>query len=119
MELPALREGEFYLPVTPEQFEKLTNELLVTMNQLGHPQAYGPDFFAEVVMREVHSGERKCGTAFMPEFFSGCVRQISCRLTHHIVEQNRAKLAAQAEAAKVAEADNVTPITSAPDAQVI
>lgn len=119
MEKRTFEPDEIYLPITGKQFEDLTNEILVAMNELAAPDMVGPDYFAGVLMSDIHSRDHKLGRIKKSELFEGCVNRISCQATYHIVEANQARLKAQAEAAKVADADNVTPITSAPDAEVV
>lgn len=119
MEKRTFEPDEIYLPITGKQFEDLTNEILVAMNELATPDVVGPDYFAGVLMSDIHSRDHKLGRIKKSELFEGCVNRISCQATYHIVEANQARLKAQAEAAKVAAADNVTPITSAPDAEVV
>ena len=119
MERRVFENDEVYLPITGKQFEDLTNEILVAMNELSAPDVVGPDYFAGVLMSDIHSRDHKLGRIKKSELFEGCVNRISCQATYHIVEANQTRLKAEPEAAKVAGADNVTPITRAAEAQVV
>lgn len=76
-----------YMPVTPTQFEGLTNELLVEFNKLADPQALDAEFFAEVLMGALHSVERGTSWISKSKVFDSCVNKISNRLTFKIVEE--------------------------------
>lgn len=119
MEKRIFENDEIYLPITGKQFEDLTNEILIAMNELSAPDSVGPDYFAGVLMSDIHSRDHKLGRIKKSELFEGCVNRISCQATYHIVEANQARLKAQAEAVKVEASDNATPITSVADAQIV
>lgn len=85
-----------YMPVTPMQFETLTNELLTEFNKLADPQALDAEFFAEVLMGALHSVERGTSWVSKSKVFDCCVNKISNRLTFKIVEEmHKRKLEAQ------------------------
>jgi hypothetical protein len=88
---------ETYLPVTLQQFESLTNELLVPFNELTTPQALDGNYFADIVHGAIHQLDRKRGTIKKSELFMSCVNMVSKHITYHAVESIRAALKAKAE----------------------
>jgi uncharacterized protein (DUF488 family) len=96
-----------YLPVTMQQFEDLTNELLVEMNKLVAPENtaitadtaqkfFDANYMAQVLMSAIHAYDHKHGWVNKSELFDSCVNRISCHVTYHAVQEIQAKLKLEA-----------------------
>ena len=86
MEKITFPNDEIYLPVTPEQFETLTNELLVEFNKLLDPVAADANYFAARVMNVIHQLARTQGTVKKSALFEGCVNLVSKQVTFQAIE---------------------------------
>lgn len=108
-----------YLPVTMKQFEALTNELLVPLNEVaqlhetGDNQGFTGEYMAQIVMSAIHAYKHEVGIIYKSQLFESCVNRISCHVTFHAVEEIRKRLnpekAADPEASSP-EIDNLAPI---------
>lgn len=86
MEKVTFPNDEIYLPVTPEQFESLTNELLIEFNKLLAPVAADANYFAARVMNVIHQLARTQGTVKKSVLFDGCVNLVSKQVTFQAIE---------------------------------
>lgn len=106
-----------YLPVTMGQFQELTNELLVPINELCRPNFLSGDYFAQILMSAIHAYKHETGIVYKSELFESCVNRISCHVTFHAVEEIRKRLNPEKAAdpeANNPETDNPAPITGEP-----
>jgi hypothetical protein len=100
---------ETYLPVTMQQFESLTNEVLNAINKVSAPHFLSADYAAQVLMTAIHALDHKFGYVKKSELFESCINRISCHVTFAAVEHIRERL--NASAAPIdPQTDNVVPI---------
>lgn len=102
-----------HLPVTMQQFEDLTNEILVGINELCRPHFLSSDYMAQILMSAIHALDHKHGYVSKADLFESCVNRISCHITYHAVEEIKKKLNPQKAAdpeANNPEIDNPEPI---------
>lgn len=97
-----------YLPVTMDQFQELTNELLTPINELCRPNFLSGDYFAQILMSAIHAYDHKTGMVYKSELFESCVNRISCHVTFHAVEEIRKRLSP--DKATDPEVDNPAPV---------
>ncbi len=90
-----LQEGETYLPITFQQFEDLTNEMLKHVNEVTAPQALDGNFMANVIMSVIHGLDRKATTINKQELFDRSLNLISNQVTHQACEAIMKKLRAE------------------------
>lgn len=112
-----------YMPVTMQQFQALTNELLTPLNEVAQlyctedSKGFNGDYMAQIVMSAIHAYEHKVGIVYKSELFESCVNRISCHVTFHAVEEIRKRLdpvqAADPELNNP-ETDNPVPIQGEP-----
>ena len=87
-----------YLPVTMAQFEALTNELLVPLNEVAQlhctegNKGYNGEYLAQIVMSAIHTYKHEVGIIYKSELFESCINRISCHVTFHAVEQIKERL---------------------------
>lgn len=81
-----------YLPITMQQFEDMTNELLVEINKLCDPHFLDANYVAQVLMSAIHAYDHKVGWVSKSELFDSCVNRISCHVTYHAVQEIQAKV---------------------------
>ncbi len=81
-----LKEGEVYLPITFQQFEALTNEMLIPINEMTAPQAVDGNFMAKVIMSVVHGLDKKSTIVTKQELFDRSINLISNQVTHQAVQ---------------------------------
>ncbi len=91
-----------YLPVTMEQFEALTNEILTAVNEVSTPHFIEADYLAQVLMGAIHALKHETGMIKKTELFESCINRISCHVTYHVVQEIQAKLKAKEAAEKSA-----------------
>lgn len=99
-----------YLPVTMDQFQELTNELLVPLNEIARPNFLSGDYFAQILMSAIHAYKHEVGIVYKSELFESCVNRISCHVTFHAVEEIRKRL----DPAKAADPELNSPETDNP-----
>ena len=99
MEKQTFDNDETYLPCTNQQFQDLTNEILMKFNALIAPQALDANYFAQVVHGVIHAIDRKVAIVSKAALLEGCVNMVSKHVTYHAVEALQAAMAAQAAAA--------------------
>lgn len=107
---------EINLPVTMQQFEDLTNEILVAINQVAAPNALDADYTAQILMGAIHALDHKHGYVKKSELFESCINRISCHVTYHAVQEIQTRLKAKAAQAPTSDnpTDNVIPIEQSP-----
>lgn len=108
--------GEYtYLPVTMEQFERLTNDILSHVNTLMKPHALDADYLAQVLMSAIHAIDHKHGRVKKAELFEACVNRISCHVTYHAVEEIQKRIKAKGPAETVPLEPNAQSVDPLPD----
>lgn len=102
-------EKKIYLPVTMQQFETLTNEILAEVNQLSDPHFLDANYMAQVLMGAIHAYDHKVGMVNKSELIESCVNRISCHVTYHAVQeiQNKLKMEAGMKPSLVPGADDL------------
>jgi hypothetical protein len=85
-----------HFPVTMQQFQDLTNEILVAINEVTAPHALDADYAAQILMSDLHSRDHKSGYGYKSEWFEGCLNRISCHVTYHAVQEIQARIKAAA-----------------------
>ena len=91
-----------YLPVTMQQFESLTNEMLVELNKLvaeenqDGTKNFDANYVAQILMSAIHAYDHKHGWINKSDLFDSCVNRISCHVTYHVVQEIQAKLKQEA-----------------------
>jgi hypothetical protein len=87
-----------YFPVTMQQFQALTNELLVPLNEVAQlhctedSKGFNGDYMAQIVMSAIHAYKHEVGILYKSELFESCINRISCHVTFHAVEEIRKRL---------------------------
>ena len=76
-----------HLPVTMQQFQDLTNEILVEINKLTAPHMLDADYLAQVLMSAIHATKGEIGFISKYAMFESCVHRISCHLTYDAVQE--------------------------------
>lgn len=84
-----------YLPVSPDQFQSLANELLVEMNKVAHPHFFDGEYFAQVLMHAIHARSKKDGYVRKSDLFNECINRISCHVTFNLSEEIQARIKAK------------------------
>lgn len=100
MTMITFAEDDTYLPVTMKQFEELTNEILISVNQVTAPNALDGDYMAQILMSAIHAYDHKHGLVSKKELFESCINRISCHVTYHAVQEIQARMKAKQEEAK-------------------
>lgn len=88
------KENETYMPVTMQQFQDLTNEVLVAINKVTAPHSLDAEYAAQILMSALHAYDHKFGVVKKSELFESCINRISCHVTYHAVQQIQEKLKA-------------------------
>lgn len=84
-----------HLPVTMQQFQDLTNEILVEINKLTAPHALEADYFAQVLMSALHSTKGDVGFISKYALYEACIHRVSSHLTYDAVQAIQARLKAE------------------------
>ncbi len=102
-----------------QQFEDLTNEILVAVNEVSAPHFIEADYLAQVLMSAIHALKHEDGRIRKSALFDSCVNRISCHVTYHVVQEIQAKLKAKeaADAAAKGELPTESPVALVPDAK--
>jgi hypothetical protein len=103
-----------YLPVTYQQFQDLTNELLDEINKLMDPHFIDGEYMAQVLMATIHSLDHKLALVSKEDLFNGCVNRISNHVTYAAVKAIQDKH--EAEAAAKAVPGSQSSVSLVPDA---
>lgn len=90
-------EDKTYLPVTMKQFEDLTNEVLLAINQVTAPHNLDADYTAQILMSAIHALDHKHGLVSKKDLFESCINRISCHVTYHAVQEIQARMKAKQE----------------------
>lgn len=104
------------LPVTMEQFQELTNEVLVAINKVTAPHFLDADYTAQILMSAIHALDHRHGYVYKSDLFESCLNRISCHVTYHAVQEIQTRLKAKQEADAAAASagtetpDNVVPL---------
>ena len=117
MIIPVFQDNDTYLPITLQQFQDLTNELLNQFNTLLAPQFLDGNYMAQVVHSVIHSLDRKTAIVKKSELLDGCINMVSKHVTYRAIQE----IEAQLKAKKAAEgqpgepsADNVVDLGQEP-----
>lgn len=92
------KSDSIYLPVTPGQFEVLTNEILGELNTLADSagdQGFSGDYAAQVLMSAIHALDHKIGQISKKALLFACVNRISCHVTYEASKEIQARLQSQ------------------------
>jgi hypothetical protein len=84
------------LPITMDQFQALTNEILVEINKLCAPHFLDSDYVAQIVMSAIHAMDHKIGYIKKADLLAGCINRISCHVTYHAVQAIQERIKAKA-----------------------
>lgn len=107
------KDNDTYLPVTMQQFETLTNEILTEINKVCAPHFLDSDYAGQILMSAIHALDHKHGRVSKLALFEGCINRISCHVTFHAVQEiqtrMKAKAAANGETLDVVNPENLTP----------
>lgn len=107
--IKSLSKDLTYLPVTMQQFENLTNELLAQINILMGEHKINGDFMASVLMSAIHAIDHKTAIINKTTLFESCINRISNQVTFHAVEAIQKRLVEQQQK------DNPQPLSVVPD----
>lgn len=115
-------QNSIYMPVTMQQFEDLTNEILLEVNKITAPSALNADYMAQILMSALHAYDHKEGIVMKSRLFESCINRISCHVTYHAVEaiQERLKEAEGTKTSPSSDDDTevvLTPAAETPEAQ--
>lgn len=80
------------MPVTMQQFEDLTNEILIEVNKITAPNALDADYMAQILMSAIHAYDHKDGIVLKTHLLESCINRISCHVTYHAVEEIKNRL---------------------------
>lgn len=117
MIIPKFEVEQTYLPITMEQFESLTNEMLVEINKLCDPHFLNGDSMAGTVMSAIHAMDHKIGVINKIELFDACVNRLSNHITYYAVEAIKARLQKEADNKKALGEE--APLTIVPDLETV
>ena len=95
-----------------QQFQDLTNELLVEFNKLMSPHALDGNYMAQVVHGAIHSLDRTEAKVSKTALLDRCVNMVSKHVTYHAVQEIEARMKAEKEKQTNPEnpaTDNVVP----------
>ncbi len=84
-----------HLPVTMEQFQDLTNEILIELNKLTAPHMLDADYLAQVLMSAIHATKMDAGFVSKYALFESCIHRVSCHLTFDAVQEIQARIKAK------------------------
>lgn len=107
---PYFEQDETFLPITMQQFQDLTNELLTTFNYIMAPQALDGNYMAQIVHGVIHSIDRKQAIVKKSELLDGCINMVSKHVTFHAVQEIEARLKAEKTQTESPPTDNVIPL---------
>lgn len=90
-----LLEDETYLPITFQQFEALTNEMLVHINEMTAPMAVDGRIMAGVIMSVIHGLDKKTVIITKQDLFNRTLNYLSNQMSYQAVEAIKQQMAAQ------------------------
>ncbi len=108
-------KDETYLPVTMQQFEDLTNEILLELNKLTAPNALGPDYAASIIMEAIRALDRTKALISKKALFDSSVNLISRHVTFFAIEQIKERQKAQQEAVNAPTPETAPTLAAVPD----
>lgn len=85
-------EDGTWMPVTMQQFENLTNEILTEVNKITAPHAFDANYMAQILMSALHHYEHTVGLVSKRDLLKSCINRISCHVTYHAVQEIQKKL---------------------------
>lgn len=91
--------NETYLPVNPDQWETLVNEMLEAFNRVAAPKFIDGDTMAQMLAYALHGGERGKGIVSKQALFESCIHIASMHISNSIskaIDAKRAALGADA-----------------------
>jgi hypothetical protein len=91
--LQELKEDETYLPITFQQFENLTNEMLGHINLMIAPLAVDGRIMAGVIMSIIHGLDKKTVIITKQEIFNRAVNLLSNQMSYQAVEAIKEQIA--------------------------
>lgn len=94
------------MPVTMQQFEDLTNEMLLAVNKVTAPHALDADYMAQVVMSALHGRDKKSGVFNKHDLFEACISFISNHVTYHAVQVIQKRLQEKQDSEKSSKEEN-------------
>jgi len=89
------------LPVTMDQFQTMTNEVLTEINKYIAPNFLNADYMAQILMSAIHALDHKHGYASKQALLESCINRISCHVTYHAVQEIQKRLEAEKAEVKV------------------
>ncbi len=100
---PIFKNDSTYMPVTMQQFESLTNEILTEINKITAmgtkdgeaPSSLNADYAAQILMSALHAYKHETGLVSKIELFESCINRISCHVTYHAVNEIQERLKKQ------------------------
>jgi hypothetical protein len=94
---PTFASDDTYLPVTTQQFQDLTNEILAEVNKLTDPNFLDAEYMAQILVAVIHGLKREQGIVNKTTLFQTCVNRISCQLTFNINQEIQARIKQKAK----------------------
>jgi butyrate kinase len=102
-----------YLPVTMQQFQDLTNEILTKFNELTSPHGLDGNYMAQVVHGVIHGLDRTTAVVSKSDLLDRSVNMVSKHVTYHAIQEIEARMKAEKAASQTAlenpPTDNVVP----------
>jgi hypothetical protein len=90
--------NETYLPVTNEQWEDLTNEMLAAFNVVASPKFIQGDYMALMLEGVLHGLDRGKGIVSKQDIFERCIHFASMHVSNSIGTAIRLKMKEEAAA---------------------
>jgi len=90
--------NETYLPVNPDQWETLVNEMLEAFNRVAAPKFIDGDTMAQMLAYALHGGERGKGIVSKQALFESCIHIASMHISNSISKAIDTKRAENAKA---------------------
>lgn len=81
-----------FMPITMQQFEDLTNEVLIEVNKIAAPHGLDANYMAQILMGALHAYDHKEGFVSKTALLESCINRISCHVTYHAVQEIQKKL---------------------------
>lgn len=86
MKKVAFNDNDTILPVTPKQFEDLTNDILKEFNNLIAPTHFDAEVMASIIMSSIHSLPKNKAYIKKSDLFEMCVCRVSMKMTYDIID---------------------------------
>lgn len=86
MKKVAFNDNDTILPVTPKQFEDLTNDILKEFNNLITPTHFDAEVMASIIMSSIHSLPKNKAYIKKSDLFEMCVCRVSMKMTYDIID---------------------------------